>query len=99
VVAACELCGLLAVAAPAWSQKTAKDLQMKLSRNIELRISVHPMLLLLLRSILPSGSPSADAATRLVALEFAAQQQAAQLTTAARQLDKLQARVSAAKVL
>lgn len=39
--------------------------------------------------------PSADAAVRLAALEVASQQTAAQLTTTARQMDKLQARVSA----
>ena len=40
----------------------------------------------------PTGVPSADAAARLAAVEITSQQQAAQLTTMARQLDKLQAK-------
>jgi hypothetical protein len=42
--------------------------------------------------------PSADAAVRLAALEVSTQQTAAQLTTTARQMDKLQARVRTAAV-
>ncbi|KAF8059736.1 RPL28A [Scenedesmus sp. PABB004] len=44
----------------------------------------------------PGGSPSADAAVRLVALEAVAAQQAGQVATLARHLDKLQARVRVA---